>query len=278
MSRSLDIMQAVKYPFRGDNWLNTLVIPGIYLLGLLVVTYITQFVIMIVVGIIIGILGALLAEAGAVLGVLTAFVTAILFMIVIMALQAPLLGYYWEFIGNLRAHGYEATAPDWSAFGRYLIDGLKVMAYQLAVVFILGIIPVFFQVLIMAAFGNTEVGAIFSMLVSVLFWLAAFLLIPFLYAPAIRTSQSKSLNDMFDVGPAIEYGSRCYVKMMLAILIGLGFAIVSIPVLAIASCTIIGGPVVMIALTFIVLHLITQAYDDCREEGDAPAEADAQTT
>lgn len=110
--REINLVQAITYPFRRNNWINTMLLPGAFLSLLCWLTATNE------------------ASTSPVKSLLT-------FSMQLLCLGP--IGYLWRLLGVLRQSGYDTPAPDWTAEKSIiaLFDGLKVFLLIGLTVFVL---------------------------------------------------------------------------------------------------------------------------------------------
>ncbi len=258
----MDMMEALKWPYKKENWVSAIIMPGAVCTGLIVAFVVVYFVF--VAGMVgAAAIGAASEEMG-IMAMVLLFLSYLGVVILLTALCAPIYGYFWEMAYVLRSEGYEADSPLWSGrFKEYSINGLKIVCFSV----VLNIIHVFISLVIpLLSMPFGEVGEIISGLLSFIYSLCTLAVMPFIYSAFIHTAESKSLKDMFNVSRAVEVGLQCYwgvvVAFLACILISLGYMILYV----VSVCTVVGIPFVAAAHWTTSVHLLVQGFDNYKAD------------
>ncbi len=252
VTRSLDIGQALKYPFRKENRLNTLLWPSVILFLWLVVVVLTE------------IAAALVFPAPAESMRLYEPETVLIefgLEIVTALLFCPFIyGFLWEMTAALRRDGYDAPAPSWGGGEGPLIYWIN--GFKLLVCWYVLYSPCYGVIYWMTLQGNVMGPYLVVLLAGpVLAILAA----PFLWAAAVQSAETKRLRDLLNFPRIVSALRQGFGNALLSALIGLAAA-VPFAILSILTCCTLGvGFSVLMAIYMVfTTHLYTQAYDNYR--------------
>lgn len=238
----MDIQQAVKYPFKKENWMDVFVIP-------LAITFI--IIIVMIVPIVIAtmlsssLLGVFLSEGnfdissfdkslvlnGAGFFVILACIGLVLF---IMLISAPFYGYYWELANTLQTKGLDAKAPQWKGqIKAYFFSGLHLLGINLVL---------FLPILLM---GLLSLG----------------LLLPFVIPPFFLSAKEKSFKSFFRcIGPGIQVAKQQYVTLLILVYLSFAFSFLYSIIGNILGITIVGPFIIQFALYITMIHLFAQQF------------------
>ncbi len=137
-------------------------------------------------------------------------------------------GYMVQLLKNVR-DGLEEPLPEWDDFGKFFVDGLKLMAgylvYAIPVIVIsFALIPVAFA----ADSGGITENAMIAALICLYCFMFLFVLVPMLLYPAlfIQYAKEDQIGDMFkfgDMWALIKSDVANYLIILLMIFFVLGF-------------------------------------------------------
>ena len=193
-----------------------------------------------------------------------------------LLLSIPLGGYLWQLMGQWRSGRPDDPPPPWtdaSRWGGYIADGLKLFLYNIFSGLILAV-PILPFALVAGLFMGAGynilehlralgyAAMVLSVLVSAFLLLAFwFLISPFIYAPIVRSSPTRRLNDLFALPSAWRAAKKHYSSILQAMLWTVVASLLLLAgsvLLAIVTCC-IGVPLLQVPYQVAALHLLNQA-------------------
>lgn len=209
----LDLRAAVFAPYRPQNILNAVIIPGIVLL-------------------IFGGSFTLIARALAPVPYwwweyhtehqLVTIMLAIAAFVVYTVLGILHSGFLWNFAARWYKEGYEtARAPSWiKEFSQFIKPGLFLYGYGLLIYVVLGGVGFAGVTLVTNMTGRNEwLGAMLSCLVILFICLLALALLPFWLSTIFQTARDQKLTSLFDFSQAFMMAKDNYKSVIVALLL-----------------------------------------------------------
>ncbi len=253
MTRSLDFGQAMAYPFRQGNRMNTLFWPGVIIWVALIILYGANLLISMM---------FLPSLASASPGTVPPefMLTQFAVQTVLQTLFFPfLMGYGWEVVHTLRHEGYDAAAPAWSfdKVPAYWWDGFKLIiwSYIISVPYFLAIFP-----------PLMDNDTVWLCLIALAYMMVMLFIAPLFWSAIIQATETRGFFDLVNFPRILHAARQCYFKALLANVVIFVCALVSIPVMLIGCCLLGVGYAATVAwLTFFMIHMLTQAFDAYRE-------------
>lgn len=196
---------ALKYPYLKDNRINTTLIPGVILLGVMVATAAMDFYVR--------------SAAPDYYPNFLGFVFALTVFV-----NATLAGFYWHISGTMKTKGFRAPAPSWAGhFTTFLIKGAKLLIYLLAVYYLL--LQLLVNLPLMRALEyvvpTRDTALAYTVLVALLVFLG-----PVVAAPVIYSSGTYRFRDLCSYGKAFEALKPAYVTSVIA----MGFVLLTVTI------------------------------------------------
>lgn len=259
----IDFTEALAYPFREPNRLNTILFPGLI--------YLVQNIIALAIGLTTAGVAAIAEDP--MLEKLADVIAQALSLPFSVVTGALILGYSWQFYATFQREGAQCKPPEWmDKWKSYLMSGFKLYGFYvilMAGVYFVLLLPLLLALLLFfaASLQETAFSTVFFIMVLgyiLLMGLAAIFLIPFFWAPLVHTAQKQSFRALFDFKKAIQITRPRYGQLMLTllylILAGMIYGLGSM----VLFCTCVGAlalPFLQGAATITTAHLICQGFD-----------------
>lgn len=226
---AMDLQRAFTYPFKKENWMNTLVIPG----GIFAVTAVINLLVGIIGFILTLSLGAKGSTEAANSSKLLIDVIHIIASIPIAIILIPVHGYYWNLVNNWQTNGWDAPAPAWKDnIKDYCIDGLHY--------YLVGIVLFIPTIISLCSLG---------------------FLFPFVWAPIFSAAKERRIGAVLNnMSEGFSIASSRYLSILGIMWLIVGISVLSIIPSFILSLTIVGGAVLTNYLYVVSTQLLTQAY------------------
>ncbi len=243
---AVDLLAALRYPYRKSNRLNAWVIPAV---GILLVQLLT--------------FGAFMLGQTASPELRTTLM--ILVFIVALLINILLSGFFWQMSGALQQEGEEAPAPPWwGMMTRYLLQGIKLYLYLQLVLILVNWIS---RLPLMQAIGEPVLtqASLLGMVVSA----ALFLLLgPVVAAPVIQSAGSYQFLELVNLKKAYHLLNRAYkncLKAMLDALFVIILYIAIIMALVYLKVGVILVPFAIVPMLISSWHLMNQGFIGARD-------------
>jgi hypothetical protein len=248
------VKEAILYPWKSENRLNTLIIPSIILLVFFALVLVVNFG-----------LGFTFASSDyyEIIDALSELAT-LPFQYTISFLT---LGYTWRLITQWAQEGTLTKAPEWRKdFIVYLWDGVKASLMHLFLH--IGMILPFVLFLIAGALLYEGWGVFGAFVICIPIALFLFpTLFNFFISAQIQSSQTRTLRDLFNLKRTWQLGWSCYGEFWLALFIVMGLWFLYVAASIVLSVTVIGIlllPTLWAAYHITCWHLYYQAYESKR--------------
>ena len=259
----MNFKEALVYPFRRENLLSCVLIPGGMSLALVIVG--------------IG-LGLLVLGGGLLSGNFdkeTLKAQADIVQLLISPVQfvtgVLLLGFIWHQIDNWLTNGFDSPAVSWTGnWVTLFVDGLKSWLFSVVVGILLAL-PLIALVIfaVIGAVAKSDLTIPISVGLGLLWLLALSFVGPFFQGALVQASESKSFAGLFNLERIIQTTLPCYWQVVWSYMLILGIVMVYIFGSIVISFTVIGIALVPFLwggpFQISCWHLIIQAFDGSTE-------------
>ena len=271
---SIDIIEALKYPFREERIQDAIVIPGIivFILGVLSIVFSL---------LLLGVLyfGFHLTDPKTLKTVGNGLQNVVQLPFNIL-IGIVMLGFKWHTVANWQNDGLEADPPNWrDDWKEILWDGFKLSCFYWlfsTLMTLLGLVV--FGVPLYMLMGNKfdldalqGIGSIVFIIFAVTVGLLCLVLFPFYEAVLFQSAQERSFANLFNFQRTIRWGFRCYPLLIIAMLGGVvvGIAYTTAMTLgAVLTCCIgiLAFPFLTGPMMLSSAHLYAQAFEENLDE------------